>query len=163
LPDHIVSDFAAWIKHGAVWPKGTAAKAGFTAERHWAFQPVQAAPAPDDPSGWAKHPIDRFIAAKLRAQGLAAVGPADRRTLLRRLTFDLVGLPPSPDEVEAFVSDATGNACEKAVDRLLASPHYGERWGRHWMDVVRYADTAGDNADIRFRKCTTTATGSSMR
>jgi cytochrome c553 len=147
LPDHVVADFATWIKNGAVWPKGVAAKAGFAAEKHWAFQPVKALPPPEDPSGWAQQPIDCFIAAKLRSQGLAAVGPADRRTLLRRATFDLIGLPPSAAEIDAFLGDASCVAYERVVDRLLASPRYGERWGRHWMDVVRYADTAGDNAD----------------
>ena len=73
--------------------------------------------------------------------------PADRRTLIRRVTFDLIGLPPTPEEVADFVHDASPDAFSRVVDRLLASPHYGERWGRHWMDVVRYADTAGDNAD----------------
>jgi hypothetical protein len=147
LPDHVLADFAAWIRNGAAWPQGATAKAGFAAHKHWAFQPVKASSPPEDPSGWAQQPIDRFIAAKLRAQGLAPVGEADRRALLRRVTFDLIGLPPAAGEVEAFVGDASDVAYEKAVDRLLASPHYGERWGRHWMDVVRYADTAGDNAD----------------
>src|SRR5205814_3731849 len=80
-------------------------------------------------------------------QGLRPVGPAGRRVLLRRLTFDLIGLPPTPQEVEDFLADRAPDALEKMVDRLLASPHYGERWGRHWLDVARYADTAGDNAD----------------
>jgi hypothetical protein len=147
LPDHVLSDFAVWIKDGAIWPKSATAQSPFTAEQHWAFLPVKAPTVPKDPTGWASHPIDRFIAAQLRSHGLAAVGPAERRTLLRRVTFDLVGLPPAPDDVGAFLSDPSPDAFAKAVDRLLASPRYGERWGRHWMDVVRYADTAGDNAD----------------
>ncbi len=102
---------------------------------------------PADPTGWAQHPVDRFVAAKLRGLDLEPVGPASRRALLRRVTFDLIGLPPTPEEIEAFVGDQAPDAFAKVVDRLLASPHYGERWGRHWMDVVRYADTAGDNAD----------------
>ncbi len=103
---------------------------------HWAFRPVQKV---EVPAGTAGHPIDRFLPA--------ANGVADKRTLLRRVAFDLIGLPPTPEEVEAFLKDESPGAFAKVVDRLLASPHYGEKWGRHWMDVVRYADTAGDNAD----------------
>ena len=146
LPDHVVVEIAAWIKHGAVWPKDVAGRS-FKAEQHWAFQPVKSIAPPTDPTGWAQHPIDRFIAAKLRGHGLAPVGPADRRALLRRVTFDLIGLPPTPEEIEALLRDDSPGAFAKVVNRLVASPHYGERWGRHWMDVVRYADTAGDNAD----------------
>ena len=90
-----------------------------------------------------KNPIDAFILAKLEEKGLAPSKPADRRTLIRRVSFDLIGLPPTPEEVEAFVADPSPDAYEKLVDRLLASPHYGERWGRHWLDVARYADTKG--------------------
>ncbi len=147
LPDHVLNDIAAWIKHGAAWPQKAANQDAFAPQTHWAFRPVKPPPLPDDPTGWAQHPIDRFIAAKLRGQGLEPVGPADRRALLRRLTFDLIGLPPAPEEIDAFLGDASGGAYAKVVDRLLASPHHGERWGRHWLDVVRYADTAGDNAD----------------
>jgi hypothetical protein len=91
--------------------------------------------------------VDCFIAARLREQGLRPAPAADRRALLRRVSFDLVGLPPTPEETAAFLADSSADAYTKVVDRLLASPHYGERWGRHWMDVARYADTAGDNAD----------------
>jgi hypothetical protein len=146
LPEHVLQDFNTWIKGGAVWPR-TAGSKGFAAEKHWAFQPVKAFAPPEDPTGWAQHPIDRFVAGKLRVLGLSPVGPAERRALLRRMTFDLIGLPPAPEEIEAFVHDDAPDACARLVDRLLASPQYGERWGRHWMDVVRYADTAGDNAD----------------
>jgi hypothetical protein len=149
LPEAVVADLSAWVKQGAYWP---ASRAGtpFAYEKHWAFRPVKKVEPPPDPSGWAHHPIDRFLAAGLRAQGLRPVGPAESRVLLRRLTFDLTGLPPTPEEAEAFVKEASAKphaALVKAVDRLLASPHYGERWGRHWLDVARYADTAGDNAD----------------
>jgi Protein of unknown function (DUF1553)/Protein of unknown function (DUF1549)/Planctomycete cytochrome C len=147
LPDHVVNDMMAWIKHGAPWPARSATHPAFTPQRHWAFQPVKPVAPLTDPTGWAQDPIDRFIAAKLRALGSTPVGPADRRALLRRATFDITGLPPTPDEIDAFVGDASCVAYEKVIDRLLASPHYGERWGRHWLDVVRYADTAGDNAD----------------
>src|SRR5262249_37868367 len=144
----VVADLAAWVKQGAPWPAGRAGGPDpFASAKHWAFQPVRKVEPPPDPSGWARHPIDRFIAAGLRKQGLRPVGPADRRTLLRRLTFDLIGLPPTPQEVADFLADRSPDALERVVDRLLASPHYGERWGRHWLDVARYADTAGDNAD----------------
>jgi hypothetical protein len=98
-------------------------------------------------SSWPRSPIDRFILAKLEERGLQPAPPASRRTLIRRATFDLTGLPPTPAEVRAFLDDPSPDAFGKVVERLLASPRYGERWGRHWMDVVRYADTAGDNAD----------------
>jgi hypothetical protein len=146
LPDALVADLTAWVKQGAVWPAAVT-NAPFAFEKHWAFRPVRKVEPPADPSGWAHHPIDRFLAAGLRQQGLRPAGAADRRVLLRRLTFDLIGLPPTPSEVEDFLRDRAPDAYEKVVDRLLASPHYGERWGRHWLDVARYADTAGDNAD----------------
>jgi hypothetical protein len=113
-------------------------------ERHWAFQPVKAPPLPAvRRQDWPRTSIDHFILAKLEERGLAPSAPADRRTLLRRVTFDLTGLPPTPEEVAAFEADRTPDALAKVVDRLLASTHYGERWGRHWLDVARYADTKG--------------------
>jgi hypothetical protein len=114
----------------------------------WSFQPVRkpTPPVVRDET-WVRTPVDRFVLAKLDEHGLRPSPPADKRTLLRRVTFDLVGLPPTPTEIEAFVNDSSPQAFATVVDRLLASPRYGERWGRHWMDVVRYADTAGDNAD----------------
>jgi len=113
-------------------------------ERHWAFQPVKAPPLPAvRQHDWPRSSIDRFILAKLDERGLHPSAPADRRTLLRRLTFDLIGLPPTPEEIAAFEEDRAADALAKVVDRLLASPHYGERWGRHWLDVARYADTKG--------------------
>ena len=147
LPDHVLADFARWIEQGAPWPKTVAGNPGFQSQKHWAFQPVKNIMPPADPTGWAQHPIDRFILAKLREQGLKPVQPAERPALLRRVHFDLIGLPPSPEEMDAFVKDADDDAFAKVVERLLASPHHGERWGRHWMDVAHYADTAGDNAD----------------
>ncbi|HJT77909.1 MAG TPA: PSD1 and planctomycete cytochrome C domain-containing protein, partial [Gemmataceae bacterium] len=146
LPEAAVADLAAWVKQGAAWPRSAAVRAA-PAKRHWAFLPVKDVTPPPDPSGWSANPIDRFVLAKLRAQGLRPVAPADRRTLIRRVTFDLIGLPPTPAEVDAFLADDAPDAYPRLVERLLASPQYGERWGRHWMDVVRYADTAGDNAD----------------
>ena len=141
------ADLATWVRQGAPWPSRTAAASGFSAERHWAFEPVKQAQPPDDPSGWSADPIDPFIAKRWRIAGLHPVEQADRPTLIRRLTFDLTGLPPTPEETGEFLADDAPDAYEKLVDRLLASPRYGERWGRHWLDVARYADTAGDNAD----------------
>src|SRR6185369_12303374 len=91
--------------------------------------------------------IDRFVMAKLKSRGMKPIGPADKRALIRRVYFDVIGLPPTPEEVDAFETDPSPDAYARLLDRLLASPRYGERWGRHWLDVVRYADTAGDNAD----------------
>jgi cytochrome c553 len=148
LPDAAIADLATWIKQGAVWPPSSKVGGPVPApEQHWAFQSVRAALPPADPTGWAEQPIDRFVAAKLREHGLKPVGSADKRTLIRRAAFDLIGLPPSPQDVEQFLADDSPQAFRQVVERLLASPHYGERWGRHWMDVARYADTAGDNAD----------------
>jgi hypothetical protein len=147
LPDAVIADFTAWVHDGAVWPAASAGSAPFASWKHWAFLAVKKPEPPPDPSGWASNPIDRFIAAGLHHERLRPVADADRRVLLRRLTFDLIGLPPSPREVEDFLADTSPDAYEKVVERLLASPHYGERWGRHWLDVARYADTAGDNAD----------------
>ncbi|QDU75360.1 Planctomycete cytochrome C [Bremerella volcania] len=110
------------------------------AREYWAFRPVT---RPEVPKSNAAHPIDAFIHAALDQQGLVPNGPADRRTLIRRATFDLTGIPPTPDEVNAFLADESPEAFAKVIDRLLASPGYGERWGRHWLDVVRYADSNG--------------------
>ncbi len=111
---------------------------------HWAWQPVKAPaiPAVSNPD-WCQTPVDNFILAKLDQNGLKPNPPADKRTLIRRASFDLIGLPPTPEEVQAFVDDNSASAFAKVVDRLLASPHYGERWGRHWLDVARYSDTKG--------------------
>jgi hypothetical protein len=146
LPEEVVADFTTWIAGGAKWPRAVTA-AAFRPERHWAFQPVKVNTPPPDADGWATTAVDRFIAAGLHREHLAPVGLADSRTLIRRVTFDLTGLPPTPEETEAFVLDSSAGAYARLVERLLASPAYGERWGRHWLDVARYADTAGDNAD----------------
>ncbi|MEQ8847761.1 PSD1 and planctomycete cytochrome C domain-containing protein [Botrimarina sp.] len=111
-------------------------------EKHWAFEPRQrVAPPAVQGEGWVSNPIDRFILARLEAAGVEPSPQADRRTLIRRLSYDLIGLPPTPAEVEAFVADDRPDAYERLVDELLASPHYGENWARHWLDVVRYAET----------------------
>jgi hypothetical protein len=115
-----------------------------TASDHWAFKaPVLPTIPAVRGSGWITNPIDNFVLAKLEAAGLAPAPQADKRTLIRRATFDLIGLPPTPQEVDAFLADNSTDAYSKVVDRLLASPHYGERWGRHWLDVARYADDKG--------------------
>ncbi len=117
------------------------------ASNHWAFLPLQRQSPPPAGIHGSAHPIDRFIRARLQAERIEPVALADQRTLVRRLYFDLIGLPPTPDELQAALADRGPGAWERLVERLLASPLYGERWGRYWMDVVRYADTAGDNAD----------------
>lgn len=147
LPDSTIADFERWVKEGAIWPAGAAGVDAFAAGKHWAFVPVRKPRPPRDPGGWASGPLDCFIAAGQRQRGVRPVAAADRRTWLRRVTFDLIGLPPTPEEIAAFLADSSAEAPARVVDRLLASPRYGERWGRHWMDLVRYADTAGDNAD----------------
>jgi hypothetical protein len=148
LPDAVVADFENWVRTGAVWPKDVRpiGEASRPAE-HWAFRPVRKVDPPADPSGWSANAVDRFIHAGLISHGLKPSPAADKRTLLRRACFDLIGLPPAPDEVNAFLANDSPHAFADVVERLLGSPQYGERWGRYWMDVVRYADTTGDNAD----------------
>jgi Protein of unknown function (DUF1553)/Protein of unknown function (DUF1549)/Planctomycete cytochrome C len=150
LSAEVASAFAQWIAEGAVWPNPKVTKPpgqGPQADRHWAFQRIKAIAPPPDPTGESSGPIDRFVAAERNKASLPPVRPADRRTLIRRVTYNLIGLPPTPQEIADFERDSSPAAFARVVDRLLASPRYGERWGRHWMDIVRYADTAGDNAD----------------
>ncbi len=152
LTSREISDLVAWVKMGAPWPKaapalvvsggaGTEFKISAEQRTFWSFQPLKspAIPAVKEPK-WAKTNIDRLVLAKLEAAGLQPVAAADRATLIRRATLDLTGLPPTPEEVEAFEKDRSPEAFAKVVDRLLASPRYGERWGRHWLDVARYAE-----------------------
>src|SRR5262249_46958722 len=134
LPAAAVEDFVTWVRAGAVWPASAARPDAFVVRKHWAFQPVRAVSPPPDPDRWSDNPIDRFVAQRRRAAGLRVGGPADRRALLRRVSFDLIGLPPTPEQAREFLADTSPDAYEKLVERLLASPHYGERWGRHWMD-----------------------------
>jgi len=139
----------AWIDSGANAPAGegttvvTQVKGG-----HWSFRPIvrPAEPAVKQ-TGWVRTPIDRFILARLEKEGIRPAPEADRTTLIRRVSLDLTGLPPSPREVEQFLADSRPDAYERLVDRLLASPHYGERWGRHWLDLARYADSNGYSID----------------
>ncbi len=148
-----IADLTAWVKMGAPDPRtGTTIVKGIDfakARRSWPFEPVRrpAIPKIANLKSQTSNPVDAFILAKLHAKGLKPVGAADRRTLIRRATYDLIGLPPTPEEIDVFLNDQSPQAFAKVVDRLLASPHYGERWGRHWLDVVRYSDTAGDNSD----------------
>ena len=155
LPAEQVQAFSAWIKMGAPDPRDgvapVSAKPAYDWDKerkHWAYQPLRnvAPPAENEPE-WNRTAVDRFLRAKLREKGLHPLARTDRRTLLRRVTFNLTGLPPTAAETDAFLADASPSAFEKVVERLLASPAYGEHWGRHWLDVVRYADTAGETAD----------------
>jgi hypothetical protein len=156
LPDPVLADLNAWVKRGAPWP---GAGGSTTPTRpvvdilqqnrdRWCWRPIQTSqpPAVRDAS-WPRDPVDRFILARLEEKGLKPAALADRRTLLRRVTFDLTGLPPTPEEIDAFLADQSPDAYDKVVDRLLASPAYGERWGRHWLDLVRYGESRGHEFD----------------
>ena len=147
LPAEQMSVLKRWIDEGAKWPDEVGAKV-VEVKKHWAFvAPVRPAlPVVSTPL-WAKNPIDAFVLAKLDQEKLKPSAETDRTTLLRRLSLDLVGLPPTVQEVDAFLKDKSKTAYEKQVDRLLASPHYGERWGRHWLDAARYADSDGYEKD----------------
>ena len=158
LPDETIQKIVAWIDLGAPYDKPLVeradpkawirAKIDASAKRHWAFQPLQKVePPPVQDRAWCRTPIDRFIRAKQEAAGVNPNPPVDRRRLIRRAYFDLIGLPPSPEEVEAFVTDRSPDAWEKVIDRLLKSPHYGERWGRHWLDLSRFAESHGFEHD----------------
>jgi hypothetical protein len=146
-----VASLRQWVKEGARWPEGVALRdRRFTDEKWWAIQPLIRPSIPDvKDRSWVRTQIDAFVLSRCEALGLRPAPAADRRTLIRRLTYDLHGLPPTPEDVDAFVHDATPEAYERLVDRLLASPHYGERWGRHWLDVVHYGDTHGYDKDQR--------------
>ncbi len=136
-----------WIEEGAHWPDGVGAAAA-TIQKHWAFESPAKPPSPAVSNrGWVRNPVDAFVLAKLDQEKLQPSPEADKITLLRRLSLDLIGLPPTPAEVDAFLKDKTTQAYEKQVDRLLKSPHYGERWGRHWLDAARYADSDGFEKD----------------
>jgi hypothetical protein len=158
LPDEEIAVLTKWVAGGAPWPAATGVvQAGprktFDAEARaralWSFQPVRRPAVPEiaNDKSQMTNPIDAFLLQKLKKKGLSFAPPASKRALLRRVTFDLIGLPPTPEEIEAFLNDHSPDAYEKVVDRLLASPHYGERWGRHWLDLVRYAETHGHEFD----------------
>ncbi|HSG70360.1 MAG TPA: PSD1 and planctomycete cytochrome C domain-containing protein, partial [Planctomycetaceae bacterium] len=150
LPKNVIDDFEHWIARGAVDPRdqpdAAASESDPFAEgkNHWSFQPVRNVTPPDvQHADRVRTPVDRFLLQKLEAAKLSYAPEASRRVLIRRATFDLLGLPPTPEEVEQFLADESPAAYEKLIDRLLASPHYGERWARHWLDVARYADNKG--------------------
>jgi mono/diheme cytochrome c family protein len=161
LTDADIATLTEWVKGGAPWPDDGAVAKGpektfdlrARAKAHWSFQPIRRPSVPEiekpkDPKLEIRNEIDRFLLARLQKEGLTFAPPADKRALLRRVYFDLVGLPPAPAEIVAFLKDEAPDAYEKVVDKLLASPQYGERWGRHWLDLVRYAETHGHEFDF---------------
>ena len=160
LSDQQVADLTEWVKRGAKWPaNATAAADANTAKdgldlpklksQHWAWNPLKAQtpPAVKD-QAWPQSEIDKFILAKLEEKNLVPAAPADKRTLIRRVYFDLIGLPPTPEQVEAFANDASPDAYAKLIDSLLALPQFGERWARHWLDLTRYAESRGHEFDF---------------
>ncbi|RPI87941.1 MAG: DUF1549 domain-containing protein, partial [Planctomycetaceae bacterium] len=157
LRAEVIADLAQWIAMGAPWPETDSASADSPAKtydwptlksQHWAWQPVaRPAPPPVNNATWPRSAIDQFVLARLEAEGLAPAPAASPRALIRRVYFDLIGLPPAPEEVDAFCAAWETNAesaLETVVDRLLSLPQYGERWARHWLDVARYSDVAGN-------------------
>jgi hypothetical protein len=165
LSDREINLLTTWVKEGLPWTPGSRAPEAASVERPkpeipaaraarnpsrngWSLRPVSRPAVPRvKREEWCRTPIDAFILARLEALGLEPAPPADRMTLIRRLTYDLIGLPPSPQEVDAFVADQTPDSLERLVDRLLSSPHYGEKWGRHWLDLVGYGETNGYERD----------------
>jgi cytochrome c553 len=163
LAEADIAKLKKWVALGAPWPATTATPDAardrafaVTPQQQswWAYRPVAVGSVPEvNDRAWPRNEIDRYIAAELEARGLAPAAAADRRTWLRRATFDVTGLPPTPDEVEAFLADESAEAWERVVDRLLASPTYGQRWARHWLDVVRYADYHDGDPKARDATC----------
>jgi hypothetical protein len=158
LPDTVIADFEQWIKMGAPDPRDTGATKAAWGEidiekgkQFWSFQPPKkAAPPAVKNAAWPRGPIDQFLLAAMEGKGLEPVADAERLTLLRRVHLDLVGLPPTPDEVKAFLADNSPDALANVVDKLLDSPHFGERWGRHWLDVARYGETSGKQVNFNY-------------
>ena len=156
LPDAMIADFEKWVQMGAPDPRDGVAKVvkkydTEEAKKWWSFQPVKKpdAPAIKD-AGWPRGDIDKFVLAGLEAKSLKPAAGADKLTLLRRVYFDLIGLPPTPQEVDAFVRAGAPRDLSTLIDRLLASPQFGERWGRHWLDVARHAESSGKDVNIAF-------------
>ena len=153
-----IADLSNWVKMGAPWPSATTVEvkeikpgANISGKDHWAFQPLRNPVPPEVKNkSWVRNPIDHFVLNKLEAKGLKPAHTSDKRTLIRRAYFDLLGMPPEPKEVEAFLKDDSSDAFAKLVDKLLASSHYGERWGRHWLDVARYADSNGMDENLAY-------------
>ena len=159
LPDSEIQALEEWVRMGAPDPRtgAPAAKHGRVIDiaegrRFWSFAPLARVEVPEirDPRSEIRNPVDAFIRAKLHENGLSPAPPADRRTLIRRATFDLTGLPPTPEEVDAFLADRSPDAFGRVIERLLSSPHYGERWARHWLDVARYADSNGMDENVAY-------------
>ncbi len=164
LDDAEIDLLIEWVRMGAPWPDEPAPAAvpynpagvfdlAKRKSEHWAWQPVRAVPPPAvQRADWPYTPVDQFVLSRLEHEGLQPAGDADRRTVVRRLYFDLIGLPPGPEEIESFVNDSDPKAYEKLVDSLLANPHFGERWARHWLDLVRFAETYGHEGDYTIRE-----------
>ena len=163
LPPEVIRNFERWVEEGAFDPRNDTdyetqrlvesnKEYDFSQGRkHWAYQPLRKPELPEVNDGeWGRSPIDRFILSKLEEQSLKQMGPATKRKLIRRLTYNLIGLPPTEEEIDNFLADKSAQAYEKVVDRLLGSDRYGERWGRHWLDVVRYADSNGGDDNIGY-------------
>ena len=151
LPNAQIADLTQWVKDGAYWPEKAAHAAPDSRQKHWAFQPVRLSAIPKTKNtAWASSPVDRFVLANLEKNQLTPAPAASKRSLIRRVYFDLIGLPPSPQAVEAFGQDKSPQAFVKVVDGLLNSPQYGERWARHWLDVARYADSNGLDENMAF-------------
>jgi len=156
LPDSVIKDFEKWIQTGAADPRTGGAVAnkeydGFKAKDHWAYQPPKKSHVPAvKNTAWPKNDLDYFVLASLESKGLAPVADAGKLTLLRRVYFDLIGLPPTFDEVDAFLDDKSADAFAHVVDKLLASPQFGERWGRHWLDVARHAESTGKDVNTPY-------------
>ncbi len=160
LPDSVIADIRTWIEVGAPWPEsddpaiprstpGAFDLTGRMQRSPWIWKAPQQEPVPDTrDTRWSQDPIDRFLLAELEEKGLRPATPADRRTWMRRVSFALTGLPPTPEEIERFVTDARPDAYDRVVNRLLASPRFGERWARHWMDLVHYAESRGHETDF---------------
>jgi hypothetical protein len=157
LVDSVIHDFESWVRMGAPDPRddgtGVTAKAYDTTEakKWWSFQPLTKPAMPKlSDATWPRQDLDRFVLAALEAKNLKPVQDADKLTLVRRVYFDLIGLPPTPDEIDAFVNNPASNAFENTVDDLLARPQFGEHWGRHWLDVARYAESSGKDVNLAF-------------
>jgi hypothetical protein len=157
LTEEEIAILSKWIKDGAVWPKAKVVVSKYNEKydklrkEHWAWQPLRETKAPTvRDTSWPTSDVDRFILAKLEEKGLKPVADVDKVSLLRRVTFDLAGLPPTPEEIDAFVKDESTGAFEKVVDRLLASAAFGERWGRHWLDVARYGESTGSSRNVPY-------------
>ena len=150
LPGHEIDALRDWVLQGAIWPSGPDSHEAGSRSTHWSFQPIRDAHPPAvTRASWVRTPVDAFILARLESEGIRPAPSASKLDLLRRAKYDLHGLPPSRDETLAFLADDNPDAFERLVDRLLASPRYGEKWGRHWLDVARYAESSGLDDDIK--------------